>query len=191
MNQAEAGHLGGVALLKSRGREFFSEISRKRKRFANSSRPRTDEEVAAVLLKKRKIAENGCWEWTGLRDSLGYGKTHFRGKNMGVHRVAAILWKGFSEDDPRKVLHRCDNPPCFNLDCLWFGTDGDNSRDCTDKKRQFQQRKTHCKNGHPFTTGNTSIKENMGRTGIGYERRCRACHNAQEARRRARKMECA
>jgi hypothetical protein len=105
--------------------------------------------------------------------------------------VAAVLWMGFDLADERKVLHHCDNPKCFNPGHLYIGTDADNSRDCTDRGRQYQQRKTHCANGHEFTPDNTHFKKNIGKTGVGYERVCRTCHRIQEHIRYQRRAKCA
>jgi hypothetical protein len=43
---------------------------------------------------------------------------------------------GMALDDPRCVLHHCDNPPCFNPAHLYIGTKVDNARDCARRGRK-------------------------------------------------------
>jgi len=148
----------------------------------NGRTPRTPEQMREFLLSKRKISGE-CWIWTGAVNQWGYGQTAWQHRHTMVHRVAACLWKKFDITSQLKVCHSCDQPRCFNPDHLWFGTDADNSRDCTAKGRQFQQRKTHCIHGHEFTKQNTCIKSTTG------ERVCRACRrNRQKARLARRRM---
>jgi hypothetical protein len=52
-----------------------------------------------------------------------------------VHRVAWKEWIG-PIPDGLCVLHRCDNPPCFNPDHLFLGTKTDNHEDMVRKGRR-------------------------------------------------------
>jgi hypothetical protein len=54
-----------------------------------------------------------------------------------VHRAAFAIWNGPLEEGV-KVLHRCDNPPCFNPDHLFAGTAQDNTDDMHAKSRWKQ-----------------------------------------------------
>lgn len=94
----------------------------------------------------------GCWNFTGHIMPNGYGSAHWRGRKIGVHVLAAIIWLRF---DPRTglcVCHRCDNRRCFNPKNLFIGTRFDNMRDAVAKGR-FPLH-THCKNGHESTLAN-------------------------------------
>lgn len=77
-----------------------------------------------------------CVEWAGYRDRNGYGKEGRRvGRNQRyAHRAA---WEDTNGPIPAgmHVLHRCDNPPCVNLDHLWLGTHADNMADKAAKGR--------------------------------------------------------
>jgi hypothetical protein len=91
--------------------------------------------IAERLLRKRKINPiMGCWEWQGARDSRGYGFIWWKGRQVGVHRVAAIVW-GVMKNRKLQAMHRCDNPPCFNPAHLKQGTATDNMRDSVSKGR--------------------------------------------------------
>ena len=76
-----------------------------------------------------------CWNWGGGLLISGYGKMmHFR-KWWRVHRLAACLWLGLPRTSKLCVLHRCDNPRCFNPDHLFIGTQADNIKDMHRKGR--------------------------------------------------------
>lgn len=75
-----------------------------------------------------------CREYQGARDRKGYGRRRVDGKVKFVHRWVYEQIHG--EQPPSiKVLHRCDNPPCFRYDHLFAGTAADNSADMTAKDR--------------------------------------------------------
>lgn len=142
--------------------------------------PTTAERLAAGLERKA----NGCLEWTGSTTDDGYGKIGVDGKHLRTHRVA---WGLAHPDEPLPPAVRhyvCDNPPCCNVEHLRPGTKAENSADMKAKGRgrgpQVNQnsQKTHCPARHEYTEANTLVTK-AGR------RRCRACHRASEAARRA------
>lgn len=91
-------------------------------------------DLAEFLCRHRKITDSGCWEWTRCRDTKGYGQVCVDYKKWIVSRLAYKIWKGPLL--PKLcILHRCDNPPCFNPDHLFIGTLSDNTRDAIRKGR--------------------------------------------------------
>ena len=76
-----------------------------------------------------------CWEWMRSKDSQGYGVISYKGQLYRIHRASAYLYFGFNLDSPLDVLHRCDNPPCFNPEHLFVGTASDNMKDASSKGR--------------------------------------------------------
>lgn len=81
------------------------------------------------------ILETPCVLWPKSLDGRGYGQTSGPGRrHRRAHRVA---WEAVHGPIPAGlfVCHRCDNPPCINVDHLFLGTAVDNSRDCVAKGR--------------------------------------------------------
>lgn len=101
--------------------------------------PAYKHKLIARLISKRHITESGCWEYIGAKAGSAtlkkrYGYATAFGKVGYVHRTS---WRLFKGDIPQgmRVLHFCDNPPCFNPDHLWIGTCKDNSQDMSRKGR--------------------------------------------------------
>ncbi len=102
--------------------------------------------------------ENGCIEWTRSKDGDGYGFIRFSGVLHRTHRIAYELFVG---EIPAGmcVLHKCDNPPCINVDHLFLGTHADNNRDKFNKGRGVIPIKIwqpYCKRGHIRSPENLS-----------------------------------
>jgi HNH endonuclease len=126
------------------------------------------------LLKFLLVDEQtGCWNWIGSRDKLGYARMIYDGKQESVHRVSAHVFLRFDLNSDLHVLHRCDNPPCFNPKHLFIGTHLDNMKDKSAKGRHNNQKKKSCPQGHVYDSMNTCVKPSEGR------RRCRICMREQ------------
>lgn len=81
------------------------------------------------------LDQDDCWEWQGLRNRKGYGQLWFIDQTIAAHRAAWILTHG-PIPDGLWVLHKCDNPPCTNINHLFLGTNDDNVADKIAKNRQ-------------------------------------------------------
>ena len=118
-----------------------------------------------------------CWEWTGARTALGYGRIKGDRCTVQTHRLAYELTYG-PIPDGLFVMHSCDNPPCCNPAHLAVGTNADNVHDSMRKGRARSGSRftgvTHCKRGHEFTAENTYIRPDTG------TRQCRACARLRE-----------
>lgn len=144
---------------------------------------RTSDEAILERLRSRSTVnpETGCWEWQGNAVRGGYGTTGVDNTTRFVHRMA---WEIANGPIPDGLLccHKCDNPPCWNPDHIFLGTNADNAADRVAKGRQgvsANSTKTHCKQGHEFSEANTYTAKNGGR-------HCRRCKADCEQRRRAR-----
>jgi hypothetical protein len=107
-------------------------------------------------VNKESPSIDGCWEWMGAVDSVGYPRLSINGIRRRCHKWSYLAHYG---EIPHGMLvcHTCDNRRCVNPNHLWLGTHKDNSIDAAQKLRFFNQQKTHCKNGHSYE-GNTMYK---------------------------------
>ena len=90
------------------------------------------------LIAKRNITPSGCWEFTGWVNNTGYGMISKGTRSEGLvlcHRASYEIHIG-PIPDGMYVMHKCDNPPCFNPDHLSVGTPKDNFKDMVNKGRQ-------------------------------------------------------
>lgn len=80
-----------------------------------------------------------CLVWIG-RKSNGYGATRWAGESVGTHR---LIWTLLHGEIPTGmfVMHKCDNPPCCNIDHLCLGTNAENQFDKARKGRQARGRR--------------------------------------------------
>lgn len=75
-----------------------------------------------------------CWEWTGARHALGYGRLTVNGQWRTAHRWSFELANG-PVPATKFVLHRCDNPACIRPAHLRLGTPRENTQDMHAKGR--------------------------------------------------------
>lgn len=80
------------------------------------------------------VSESGCWEWSGNRNTQGYGVIIIGRKGRLAHRISFVRHGGVIVEG-ELVLHRCDNPPCINPEHLFSGTQFDNMGDSVSKGR--------------------------------------------------------
>ena len=100
-----------------------------------------DDKTRERFFAKTKLAteirpgmDTPCLEWIACRTRDGYGSLGVAGKTELAHRVA---WEIANGHIPCGlcVLHKCDNPPCVNVDHFFLGTQGDNNADRDAKGR--------------------------------------------------------
>jgi hypothetical protein len=87
---------------------------------------------------------DSCWLWIGARKEprrsqpLGYGRIVLTNAPLKYGYAHRLSWEINVGKIPKgkKVLHKCDNPPCVNPDHLFLGTQLDNMKDCVSKRRK-------------------------------------------------------
>ena len=124
--------------IKGQPRRFLKGHNAKVMSWAGKPQARNKERCAKTFVArfwaKIEKCENGCWEWTGVRNWMGYGRVSRAGRITSAHRIAYELSVA-AIPDGLSVLHRCDNPPCCNPDHLFVGTVRDNAKDAVAKGR--------------------------------------------------------
>lgn len=111
--------------------------------------------------------EGECIIYKGCKDSLGYGRFTMKGVQFKAHRLAYALLTGKRIPNGKVIDHMCKNTSCINPDHLRVVTNVENVM-CGDSFAVKNKSKTHCINGHPFTS-----TCNRG------WRKCRICKNKQ------------
>lgn len=82
--------------------------------------------------------ESGCWEWTGVLDSHGYGKISiYIGPGTVSRRASRVAYEAFKGQVPDGlfVLHTCDNRLCCNPQHLYVGDHKQNMKDARERGR--------------------------------------------------------
>ena len=122
--------------------------------------PLSPKDIARFWSSVSVKGDNDCWLWgksqfirsatsRGNRDRPNYGQFWAFGRNWHAHRIAYFL---FNQEDLGESMgcHTCDNPPCFNPDHLFPGTQSDNIKDSVRKGRwPGLGARTTCRKGHP------------------------------------------
>lgn len=112
-----------------------------------------------------------CWVWTAGDSGTGYGRIKVRNVSKAAHRLSWQMHKG-KIPLGFYVLHTCDNRACVNPAHLYLGTQFDNMRDMSARKRHWGLKKTHCPQGHPYSEENTYRQKHKP------GRQCRICKAA-------------
>lgn len=96
--------------------------------------PKNKAELQDCLLKMRVVnIRTGCWVWTGNHGIGGYGAMRYMGRMMKVHRLSMYALGNMPFDCADLVLHKCDNPPCFNPEHLYRGDQKQNAKDAMER----------------------------------------------------------
>lgn len=114
---------------------------------------------------------NGCWLFTGYRDTRGYGYLYLTGANSNsAHRISYEECRG-PIPEGCCIDHLCRNPSCVNPSHLEAVSPKENvlrGEGITARNK----RKTHCPKGHPYDEENTYWAPKNGR------RSCKECGRA-------------
>ena len=85
------------------------------------------------IFKDTKLSESGCLEWQNTITD-GYAIKRIDNKLHRIHRIVATYLIP-NPDELEMVLHSCDNRSCINPRHLRWGTQKDNMRDLSLRRR--------------------------------------------------------
>lgn len=129
----------------------------------------------------RVLVGDGCWEWSGAKNDVGYSQVSWPPRNGGssnsvyAHRVMYELFVG--PIAPGLVIdHLCRNPGCVRPDHLEAVTQRENA--C----RGALATKPDCAQGHPRSVANTYVRKNG-------KKMCRVCYLERSRARTKRERE--
>lgn len=135
--------------------------------------------LADRLVTRSRVMENGCIEWGGAQNGVGYGVIRLsKPRRMALtHRVAFEMKNG-PIPAGLQLDHLCRNPLCMNVEHLEAVTPRTNVlRGRTIVANQAAR--TVCAKGHAYNEMNTYV-DKQGK------RHCRACDAARHRRARRR-----
>jgi hypothetical protein len=72
-----------------------------------------------------KNSNTGCYEWHSYKSKKGYGVLRVEIRTWKAHRFAYTLVHG-EIVKYQQVQHKCNNPPCINVQHLVLGLPSDN-----------------------------------------------------------------
>ena len=112
---------------------------------ASQQAARANETTTDSKFERYVDRRSGCWIWAGHRYSNGYGAISHERKQVLAHRWS---YERFVGPIPAGLVidHLCRNKSCVNPEHLEPVTSRENSR---------RAMRSHCVNGHEFTTDNT------------------------------------
>jgi IS5 family transposase len=118
------------------------------------------------------LLDDECWEWTGGK-TLGYGTFWVaKGTRVKAHRFA-YEWLVGPVPEGLSLDHLCRNRGCVNPAHLEPVTHRENVLR-GEGRSAVNARKTHCKNGHPYSGDNVLI---VSRGDGSTFRKCRQCES--------------
>lgn len=86
-------------------------------------------DVVMARLKENSKTVGDCLFSTLFSDEKGYCHTTFLGRSRGVHCISYEIHNNAQIPEDLEVLHKCNNPPCFEAKHLKLGTPEENSED--------------------------------------------------------------
>ena len=143
-------------------------------------RPLDEERFWSRVIKLEGI--DACWEWQAGINGKGYAYFWLNGVTRQAYKVSWEWENGPVPENPEtpgkpfELDHTCRNKICVRPSHLEPVTFLENQRRSPITLAGSNMRKTHCPQGHEYTTENTYVPPSGGRS-------CRTCEKARRAKR--------
>lgn len=121
----------------------------------------------------RVTISDGCWEWTGAKDTSGYGRVGTQAGVRQTHRVFYEWFVGPIADD-MQLDHLCRNRGCVRPSHLEQVTLQENTNRSDSTLAVVNRAKTKCPKGHDYSPDNL-VKSMLPK------RVCLTCQRARAA----------
>lgn len=151
-----------------------------------------DAAIDRLHLQSRHDPKTGCINFTGRKNSNGYGSIQVKGVVYATHRIMAVAGGKMSPDSPLAVDHLCSNKACMNPDHLEAVTASVNNKRAYERGERARTTpnnanlaKTHCPQGHEYSSENTYMNVADRR------RHCKTCNRFRlaESRRKTKQQQ--
>jgi hypothetical protein len=157
----------GITVRKTAAGFFASRSAMFAEGFAGRFAPAAAWEVTAT----GRVSTEECIEWDGAVTKQGYGLCRTKSTGRKLLLTHRAVWEENFGTIPEglHVCHRCDNPPCINPEHLFLGTNDDNRRDMTRKRRTLLCTGPGEKNPNARLTDPQvlAIRDRLARGGVG------------------------
>ena len=121
------------------------------------------------FLSKISVVDNGCWEWSAVKNQYGYAQFKLNDKIIYAHRFIYEYYHGVICPD-LTIDHLCRNRKCVNPLHLEQVTHKENILRGVGITA-INSKKTHCPQGHKYDNENTYHRVFRGNIGRG----CKKC----------------
>lgn len=91
-------------------------------------------EQSKIRFIEKILIGDGCWNWTGAKNSPGYGYFSLKGRQERANRISFKFFKG-EIPEGKFICHTCDNPACVRPSHLFYGSQSENIKDAYRKGR--------------------------------------------------------